>query len=466
MKTSRIASITYIITLQLLVISPIYAGTYYVSHNGVASWTQARNISTPCSASTAMSNASAGDVVYFRGGVYIVNQAQSYHASLEPSNSGTATNPIIFAAYPNEKPIIDVNLTTEAHYGIGTGGRDWIVWDGFEVYGNGGTKMGGTMVGTNDHISTGLTIKNCVFHGGTYLNTSTDNRELVRVERTANTLIKNCKLYNAQHVNHYHNTSAIKAYDNTNLTIENCEIYNCSNGIYLKRANAYSVVRYNFVHDNYTGLYNDAYEIGGVAHDSPNGKVYHNVFANNYYSSMSFAADDDTGNSDNWAIYNNTIYTTNGRGLSFGNATGWEIYNNILIASINGTGYNLDTSRNASIRICDHNQWGANTFRTRTRLYDSDPKVYYSLAAWKSSGELEEGGDPGFGDLAVDPCFVNSSNKMIRLDDFALKATSPCIRTGRNSANIGADVSLIGSIANGDNTPPTHPSGVTVQPQN
>ena len=44
--------------------------SYFVSPEGTSSWSECANITTPCSGKTAVENADAGDVVYFRGGTY------------------------------------------------------------------------------------------------------------------------------------------------------------------------------------------------------------------------------------------------------------------------------------------------------------------------------------------------------------------------------------------------------------
>ena len=74
------------------------AATHYVSPSGNHSWVESINIDTPCSVSTAMSNASAGDAVYFRGGTYNTGESSYQNPVYEPSNSGTSGNPITFVA--------------------------------------------------------------------------------------------------------------------------------------------------------------------------------------------------------------------------------------------------------------------------------------------------------------------------------------------------------------------------------
>ena len=86
---------------------------YWVSPTGTASWASARS-DTPlsgaacCSLSTALSNASAGDTVYLRGG--------TYNTAMHLSRSGTADNRIVFRAYGNESPIISQSGTRDTSF--------------------------------------------------------------------------------------------------------------------------------------------------------------------------------------------------------------------------------------------------------------------------------------------------------------------------------------------------------------
>jgi hypothetical protein len=84
--------------IQTFPVAPLYfSGTKYAAPNGTGS---SCSFSTPCSAATAMANASAGDVVLFRGGFYYFNAPP-----LAP-NGGSSSQPITYAAYPYETPVI------------------------------------------------------------------------------------------------------------------------------------------------------------------------------------------------------------------------------------------------------------------------------------------------------------------------------------------------------------------------
>jgi hypothetical protein len=121
-KTARI--VLFMALVIFISASTASAATYYVSPAGSASWPSCMNISTPCSAQTAMANAVAGDTIYFRGGQYAVGQSYYPSASLQPSHSGTAESPITFMAYPGETPIINGNVEVKVTGIAGAGSNN------------------------------------------------------------------------------------------------------------------------------------------------------------------------------------------------------------------------------------------------------------------------------------------------------------------------------------------------------
>jgi parallel beta-helix repeat protein len=444
----------------LMLLSGIsHAATHYVSTNGAASWAQSTNINTPCSVSTAMSRASAGDVVYFRGGIYNTGESAYEHPIYKPSNSGSSGKPITFIAYPGETPLFNgtANQSQKLCTIFHTGGKDYIVFDGFSIRADNGhgcgrisiDKLGGTQ---SDHC----TIRNCIFNGGDPISNWGDNVECIRLGASTYSLIQNCKIYNCLNTENAHNTSAIKMYDNDYTTVENCEIYNCTGGLYVKRDNDYCVFRYNYIHGCYKGIYGSVY----LTNDSINCEVYHNVVANIGYNV--YDVDSTEGQvADNWKIYNNTFYSPGSvYGLWLCNGSGYKIYNNIIQGCANNQF--VGRGNGCTYAKCDHNQFGMATLSIRTHYYDTNYQNYTSLSAWQSSGELVGGGNPGVGSLASNPKFKNFSGNMNELDDFRLKSDSPCKGAGRNGVDMGADISLVGFSAR-DGTPPAPPTGLTIQ---
>src|SRR3990172_2968072 len=115
------------------------AGTYYVSPTGVATWANCSgatplNGTSACSWQTAMANAVADDVVYFRGGTYSVEASCSGHwdtPAMRPTNSGTVGHYITFIAYPSETPIVTPCTASRVSPAFGAMYSDYIIWDGF-----------------------------------------------------------------------------------------------------------------------------------------------------------------------------------------------------------------------------------------------------------------------------------------------------------------------------------------------
>jgi hypothetical protein len=420
-----------------------YGGIYYVSASGSATWAQSVNILTPCSASTAMTSASAGDTVYFRGGTYKVGQHSGYHGVLEPSNSGTDGSPITFMAYSGETPIMDG--TTDGQdiaRAMGNGDEDYITFDGFTFTADGGTAMGGIII-TGFNIgghATGNIVKNCIFNGGSTAIAGTDNREGLRIEQADDTLVQRCLFYNYDQVSNNNNTSATKEYHNLRTIIEYCEFYNNSVGIYAKSDTDDSIYRYNYLHDNYQGLF---LSVNVSAMSTERIKIYHNLLINHGFNGIGIEGD--TGYFNDPEIYNNTTYNTV-RGISYGYnevGHGAKIYNNISANNTFDLYGNSSGTYEASLAECDHNQFSTDSFKIKMRHNGTNPVTYSSLNAWQSSGELDGGGNPGTGSLASDPLFVNSSGSMNQACDFRLDSDSPSKAAGRGGLDMGADIPLI-----------------------
>jgi hypothetical protein len=439
----------FLVGLILILFSGISQGaTHYVSPDGNYSWVESININTPCSPPTAMLNAVAGDVVYFRGGMYDVGDSPNWETpALNPTNSGSEGSPITFKAYLDETPIVKVSDScSDCQAAIGSRYKNYIIWDGFTVdQSTGPLKWKGLLFNEADNC----TVQNCIFIGKTV--SSSDTVDGARLEDSANILVKNCKFYNYIESTGRLNTTAIKIYDGDYPVIENCEIYNCTVGIRPKRSADYGIYRYNYVHNCNRAFYATGFTVGSNYHND-HGRVYHNVFANNEYMAVQIAALDDS-HTDDWQIYNNTIYNSvRGLSSSVGHS---KLWNNIVQGCADNqyigfyTGSILDES--------DHNQFGMAPLKIVTQLYDTDQGTYTSIQSWQNSGELGDGSNPGTGSLASDPGFLNSSGNMNQLNDFRLAPDSPCKGAGRNGGDMGADISQVGP---GSPSSPESPPGV------
>lgn len=83
---------------QPVLSTALSAGTLFVASNGSGT---ACTAAVPCSLRTATGRAIAGDVVFLRGGTYVVTQ-NVYFAT-----SGRSGNPITFESYPGETAVLD-----------------------------------------------------------------------------------------------------------------------------------------------------------------------------------------------------------------------------------------------------------------------------------------------------------------------------------------------------------------------
>ncbi len=457
---------TLSVTLMLIVLGLLglennaSAAEYYVSaktsallnqsDEGSLVWNEAVDISKPCSAGTAMTHAVAGDIVYFRGGIYLLTTDNSsfYRANgaLNPASSGEDEKPIVFMAFPGEVPTMDVLADSESESGIAFGldNHEYITYDGFKLIANSGNKMGGVkLLGNNvQNRLRGITVRNCEFNGGNDVSSSLDNYEGLRIEQTSGTVIENCIFYGFRNDTDYKNTSALKMYFNDTLSIRNCEISNSSCGIFLKADNSDSVIYNNYIHNNHTGVLVSTY----LDRDSDNISFYNNVLTN--IANQGFVVDGEgTATSNNLKLYNNTFYKVGKEGVFSGKSNlggGIELYNNIFQKGSGGdtfvTGYTTNPVR-GYIKSADHNNWNVNFLISTRAIKD---QTYNSLESWQLSGELEEGGNPGTGSLASDPVFLNASKNMNQLDDFRLSPDSPCKEAGRGGVDIGADIDSVG----------------------
>lgn len=434
----------FIAAICLSSISAIsHAETYYVaSTTGGAAWPQCTNISTPCNGRTAVENAVAGDIVYFRGGTYdpAANPVASWtnasntlkyeHLPWNPANSGTSTNPITFMAYPGETPIFLDNI-----YGgtIGVVGRDWIIWDGFT----------GTIVDSPNNViayayfqdATNCTIRNSNFSG--VLKNTHQNAALIFLLNNRNILIENNRLHDMNDDGvaggeEAVNAAAILSFNTTGMIVKNNDIYNNYLGIWDKDTEANNVYYQNHIYGGSTtttrcqvGIQiREALQEFGAA---SNQQAYNNVIRNcrigiwSSYDNTSIASP---------KYYNNVIIYSGtgadaGIDLSVG-TTSAEVYNNI----IDGYSVPFRFYAPASTRVSYANQNSFfNSSSMSWRLGFSSPS-YTSLSAWTTATTFDANS------ITTNPMFVNASGTVPV--DFKLATGSPAIGTGRNGVDMGA----------------------------
>lgn len=433
LKKNNLSSIIISVSFFLIFINiPLsIAGIFYVSPSGGSSWNNATDISTPCSPSTALANAIAGDIVYFRGGTYDPGDAPDWdQAAWNPANSGTPGNPITFKAYPEETPVVLDNTVGPA---FGAYYRDWIVWDGFKGPG----KVAWTQYAyffESDYC----VIQNCDIAG--YINPSYQNNSCIGANSSNHLTIRN---------NILHDTSSTAAENGAGILfffchdalIENNEFYNNSSGIFDKDWGTRNIYRYNFFHDNKVG-----WSLGAqTGHDSNDIQVYQNVFIRNSKAIRILG----THNHNTVKLYNNVMYNNGEWGMlreSESLISDFQIYNNITHTS--PYALRLDSSDTLT-EINYNNYYNTNSWRIESSNYNFD------------NYKNNIGSNHETNSNVLQPLFVNAGGALP--EDYKLSSNSPLIGKGKGGVDMGAypqgdDSHIIGIIPLGEEVdPPTAP---------
>jgi hypothetical protein len=435
-----------LIGMCLLTTSLVHAETYYVSPTGTASWAQCTGIGTPCNGRTAVENAVAGDLVYFRGGTYdpAANPVASWSSTPDslkweqlpwnPGNSGTATAPITFKAYPGEIPVFLDNIYGGA---LGAVGRNYITWDGFT----------GTIANS---VGTGLEViafayfqdaTGCVFRNGNIsgvLKDSHHNAGLITLLRTTNTLIENNRLHDMNNdpggsSELAVNAAAILSFNSTGLVVKNNDIYNNYLGVWDKDTESNNRYYQNHIWGGSTAQTRCHVGIqireGIVRLGQPdNPQAYQNVIRN--CDVGAWVSYDDT-RINSAKIYNNVVFHDSGVGAEAGvlvseGSAGAEIYNNI----IHGYPYPLMYFAPLATTVAYSNR---NLFHHASAMSWSVgyyATTYASLGSWRTATGFD------VDSIQANPQFVTAGGTTPA--DFRLATGSPAIGGGRNGVDMGA----------------------------
>lgn len=424
---------------------PCHADTYYVaSTTGGAAWPLCTNINTPCNGRTAVENAVAGDIVYFRDGTYdpAANPVSSWsnasnnlkyeHLPWNPANSGTANNPITFMAFPNETPIFLDNI-----YGgtIGVVGKDWIVWDGFT----------GTIVDYQDNViayayfqdATNCIIRNSNF-SGVQKNTH-QNAALIFMLNNHNITIENNQLHDMNDDGvaggeEAVNATAILSFNTTGMIVRNNDIYNNYLGIWDKDTEQNNSYYNNHIWGGSNATngcrvgiqIREAITQFGSA-TSP--QAYQNIIRN---CSVGVWSSYDNTTIASPKIYNNVVFydsslSNSDVGIWINpDSTAAEVYNNIVY------GYSVPlryyTPVNTAVSYSNQNSFFNISAMNWQTGYNTP--AYSPLSDWTT----ETGFDGN--SILTDPQFVNAVGNTP--DDFKLVTGSPAIGSGRDGVDMGA----------------------------
>jgi hypothetical protein len=183
----------------------------------------------------------AGDTVLVKAGTYVAQEGCSWSTpAINPSNSGTATQPIVFRAYPGHNVVVTNSVTDHGCPPLGTNRRDYIVIDGFEVD---VPASKGVVV----FHSTGTVIQNNVIHG--MRGPGGDNTDGIRVEDSNAITLRNNVIYDIRNGSNTLNAAAVKIYYSSGVVVEHNEVYGLVAGLRNKAGGSDNVFRYNWVHD-------------------------------------------------------------------------------------------------------------------------------------------------------------------------------------------------------------------------
>lgn len=439
------------------------AAVYYVSPNGVAAWGSCTVAETPCPVSTALTNAVAGDTVNFVNGEYrIVDPGGiDYHIPMwNPAHSGTESSPITFKSL-NKLGAHLIGIAKadgSAVNMIGSYLRQYIVWDGFllTAIDNAETSPSRPFArfgdGPNDFG--GGAIQNCTFIGAPHGLGGALNIQAIFFERYDGLLIHSNIIYGYSEATNNQNTGAISSYKSSGVTISNNEIHSSTIGIHLKDDIDDSILKNNFLYDNYIDIY--------ISNTNPNGScerdiVENNIFTRSSYTAISVPDNSGTYYGNDLIVRNNTFYNTN-KGFAIGIVEaghGAKIYNNVF------SGLPINTLAWSGIghgfSEMDHNELGS-SFNIRAHS-DGANIIYSTLLGWQTSEQLYGGINPS-DNLATGATFVSGSPTEIA--DFALTSESSGFGAGRGGVNMGADVFLVG-VQFIDTVAPSRPSGLVVE---
>lgn len=238
---------------------PPEAGSYYVATNGNDS--NPGSIDKPLrSIQKAVNMARPGDVIYVRGG--------TYSESIVIRNSGTVDKPIVLAAYPGEKPVIDGQYNLPAvpnsgwarcndtvspptcfhHNPLVYVRADNFIVDGFEITRSLG--RGFTVYQTASDPAQNVVIRNNNIH---------DNRSAGIIMVNANNVLfeSNQVSHSGNFATHDRSASemnwpiAVNALDSSNITYRNNKIFeNWTEGISTGRNSKNIIIENNEIYDN------------------------------------------------------------------------------------------------------------------------------------------------------------------------------------------------------------------------
>jgi hypothetical protein len=339
--------------------------------------------------------------------------------SINPRNSGTATDPIVFMNYPGERPHIKGDARGKwTAYGVHIRNKDYVTVEGFE-YSDG---MRGICVFGR---CTGVVIRDSWSHHNGYGHDQNNGGIIVGlgVDSSFNVLVDGCRTWqNGDIVDGElrvgFNTGGFYSYNSVGAVVQNCVFYDEYNGVRLKDGCIEDTIRNNTIYGCRYGVFNGTFNRDCA--------IAFNVIYDVDYDGVQSQG---RAGEPIWGtrIYNNTIYKCNSyAGIHVSSSAdrylpNTQIWNNIVV-NCNGPALRNDY---------DHDDlWSDyNCFygTTDDRVVSWNQSLDLALRDHVVTNSLDSHS------IQQDPLFVNVDAR-----DFHLQPTSPCLGAGMGGSDMGA----------------------------
>jgi len=419
--------------LIFLCCSFVFATDYYVSSDGIASWSACSNINSPCSLSTANTNAGPGDTVYLREG--------TYSEYINPDNSGTESSRLVYKNYNNE------NVTIyDTRYGILLEDKSYISVEGIHFY-----NLEQFMFILRSHHNE---VSFCTFNHGR--NVAQWTGSIIRYSSTYNKVL-NCTFWDfgKTGVQPGDNDGAMLDIGTIDSTTDN-SFYNLVEGNHFYECghhcfgfwSKYSVFRNNYLHNDPWGPLNMGYRTA-ITHGRSNGW---NLIEGNRFA---FADGSAVGlRSENNIFRQNMFYNNELGGLQIvGMSGGYNlpvntlVYNNVFYKNGHGADY---APFSGGIYFADWNNVGpleGNEFRNNIFFDNAGGAFTYDSDVPERINVIENNyeGDPMFvSDMSIEYTPFGEQ------PDFRLTKDSSCVDSGGPLTTI-TSVDGTGTVFNVEN---------------
>jgi hypothetical protein len=414
------------IIIFLIVVSPAWATTYFVSQSGTEPKTTATDIDHPMSVSTHNASTFAADDV-----IYLCDTITS---QVTPPSSGTSGHVITYRGdYAGHACTLDGQASTT--YGMRITGKNYITVDSLTVTNQTGTgiRCDGSPTGSS-HI----TIQNCIVYcqlayGIRVYNNSYFTLQSTLIDSTTSSTENQDDLLFIDEGNGGHVIGGAAGKGNTFLQRKSGGYYiDC---IQTSAVNGDMEYSYNYFHDE--GCATDAPSIQVQPEETVGTvKIYNNII---FRASTSTLGGPIVFKGSSLVVYfeHNTVVDLNGTGLATGVSNHPTVYaqNNIIYGGGSGRNCYQDSTGTPPAGYPDYNLYyhtsGENTAIGKVGVTD------YTWTQWAAYRESHGAyGDPLFTDAPPG----NGSGR-----DFSLQSGSPARGLGNHSTNIGVTDDYLGN---------------------